>query len=58
MLGSAGLVFELGEQVIEAIVSKCEYVFLVSFIMDNFPVFSQVVNKILIIFDEILNDID
>ena len=59
VLGSAGLVFELGEQVIEAIVSKCEYVFSVSFIMDNFPIFSEeVANEILIIFDEIFNDID
>lgn len=29
VLGNAGLVFELGEQIIEAIVSKCEYLFLV-----------------------------
>ena len=27
VLSSAGLVFELGEQIIEAIVSKCEYLF-------------------------------
>lgn len=27
VLSSAGLVFELGEQIVEAIVSKCEYLF-------------------------------
>lgn len=59
VLGSVGFVFEFGEQVIEVIVSKCEYVFLVFFIMDNFFIFSEeVVNEILIIFDEIFNDID
>lgn len=59
VLGSAGLVFELGEQVIEAIVSKCEYIFSVSFIMDNFPIFSkEVANEILVIFNEMFNDIE
>ena len=60
VLGSAGcLVFKLGEQVIEAIVSKCKYIFSVSFIMDNFPIFSkEVANDILIIFNEIFNYIE
>ena len=48
VFGSADLVSELGEEVIEAIVSKSEYIFSVAFIMDNFPVFSkQVANKII-----------
>ena len=41
MFGSSELVSELGEQVIEAIVGKCEYIFSVPFIMDNFSVFSK-----------------
>ena len=59
VFGSADLVSELGEEVIEAIVSKCEYIFSVSFIMDNFPVFSkQVANEIITVFNETFNDIE
>lgn len=59
VFGSADLVSELGEEVIEAIVSKCEYIFSVAFIMDNFPVFSkQVANKIITVFNETFNDIE
>ena len=59
LFGSADLVSELAEEVIEAIVSKCEYIFSVSFIMDNFPVFSkQVANEIIIVFNEMFNDIE
>ena len=41
MFGSSELVSELGEQVIQAIVGKCEYIFSAPFIMNNFPVFSK-----------------
>lgn len=59
VFGSADLVSELGEEVIEAIVGKCKYIFSVSFIMDNFPVFSkEVANKVIIVFNEIFNDIE
>lgn len=59
VFGSADFVSELGEEVIEAIVGKCEYIFPVSFILDNFPVFSkEVAKEILTVFNEIFNDIE
>lgn len=59
VFGSAGLSSELDQEVIEAISSKCQYIFSINYIMDNFPVFTkEVAEEILTIVDEIFNDID
>ncbi|KAJ7336000.1 hypothetical protein OS493_013370 [Desmophyllum pertusum] len=59
MFKSAGLSSELDQEVIEAISSKCQYIFSINYITDNFPVFTkEVAEEILTIVDEIFNDID
>ena len=59
VFGSAELATELNQEVIDAITSKCQYIFSIDYIMKNFPVFSkQVAMEILTIINEIFDDID
>lgn len=59
VFGSFDLATELNQEIIEAITSKCQYIFSIDYIMENFPVFNkQVALEILTIINEIFDDIE
>ena len=59
VFGSFDLATELNQEVIDAITSKCQYIFSIDYIMENFPVFNkQVAMEILTIINEIFDDIE
>lgn len=57
IFGSGTLSGKLHADTVKAIVSKCEYIFSVDFVMDNFPVFSRkLAVEILAVINDIFND--